>query len=50
MCAGYTEKPRRVIFLDELGQFGSPIIEPDYLLLGLDREEKRIPLALPKAA
>jgi ATP-dependent Clp protease ATP-binding subunit ClpC len=45
MFERYTEKARRVIFFGryEASQFGSPYIEPEYLLLGLLREDK--PLA-----
>jgi Clp amino terminal domain, pathogenicity island component len=40
----YTEKARRVIFFarSEAGQFGSPYIESEHLLLGLLRESKAL--------
>lgn len=42
MFERYTEKARRVIFFGryEASQFGSPLIETEYLLLGLLREDK----------
>lgn len=43
MFEHYTEKARRVVFFAryECSQFGSPAIEPEHLLLGLLREDKR---------
>jgi hypothetical protein len=40
----YTERARRVIFVGryEAQQYGSPCIEPEHLLLGLLREDKRL--------
>ncbi len=56
MFERYTEKARRVIFFAryEASEFGSPVIEPDHLFLGLLREEKLlcfrwIPTAQPDA-
>lgn len=44
MFERYTEKARRVIFFGryEATQFGSPAIDPEHLLLGLLREDKRL--------
>ncbi|MGA3371236.1 MAG: Clp protease N-terminal domain-containing protein [Terracidiphilus sp.] len=44
MFERYTEKARRVIFFAryEASQFGSPVIEPEHLLLGLLREDKAL--------
>ncbi|MFZ0797703.1 MAG: Clp protease N-terminal domain-containing protein [Terriglobales bacterium] len=44
MFERYTEKARRVIFFAryEAGQFGSPYIESEHLLLGLLRESKAL--------
>jgi ATP-dependent Clp protease ATP-binding subunit ClpC len=44
MFERYTEKARRVIFFAryEASQFGSPLIETEYLLLGLAREDKAL--------
>ena len=44
MFQKYTEKARRVIFSarDEAGEFGSPYIETEHLLLGLLREDKAL--------
>jgi hypothetical protein len=41
MFERYTEKARRVIFYAryEASAFGSPLIEPEFLLLGILREE-----------
>ena len=41
----YTEKARRVIFFarSEAGQFGSPQIEPEHLLLGILHESQPCP-------
>ena len=41
----YTEKARRVIFFarSEAGQFGSPQIEPEHLLLGILHESQPLP-------
>ena len=46
MFERYTEKARRTIFFAryEASQFGSPAIEPEHLLLGILREDKRIVL------
>jgi len=40
----YTEKARRVIFFAryEAAQYGSPLIEPEHLLLGILREDKAL--------
>src|ERR1700758_1139956 len=42
MFERYTEKARRVIFFAryEAGQYGSPLIETEHLLLGLLREDR----------
>jgi ATP-dependent Clp protease ATP-binding subunit ClpC len=44
MFERYTEKARRVIFFAryEASQFGSSVIEPEHLLLGLLREDKAL--------
>ncbi len=44
MFERYTENARRVIFFAryEASQFGSPLIEPEHLLLGLLREDKAL--------
>ena len=44
MFERYTEKARRVIFFAryEASQFGDVAIEPEYLLLGLLREDERL--------
>src|SRR5262245_11843990 len=44
MFEKYTEKARRVIFFAryEAGEYGSPAIEPEHLLLGLIREDQQI--------
>ena len=44
MFERYTEKARRVIFFAryEASQFGSPYIETEHLLLGLNREDKAL--------
>ena len=48
MFERYTEKARRVIFFAryEASQLGSPYIETEHILLGLLREDKRLPLRL----
>jgi hypothetical protein len=50
MFERYTEKARRVIFYAryEASQYGSPEIDTEHLLLGLLREEKKLPRWLPK--
>jgi Clp amino terminal domain, pathogenicity island component len=50
MFERYTEKARRVIFFGryEACQYGSPVIEPEHLLLGLLREDKSLYRWLPK--
>ena len=44
MFERYTEKARRVIFFarHQAGQFGSPYIETEHLLLGLFREDQAL--------
>jgi len=44
MFERYTERARRVIFFGryEASQFGTPVIEPEHLLLALLREEKNL--------
>lgn len=44
MFERYTEKARRVIFFAryEASEFGNPEINPEFLLLGLLREEKHV--------
>lgn len=44
MFERYTEKARRVIFFSrsEASEFGSPIIEAEFLLLGILREDKSL--------
>src|SRR5947208_14299012 len=52
MFERYTEKARRVIFFAryEASQFGAPAIEPEHLLLGIMREDKRLTgRAFPRA-
>lgn len=46
MFERYTEKARRVIFFAryEASSFGSPYIEPEFLLLGILREDKQVVL------
>ncbi|MBA2378187.1 MAG: ATP-dependent Clp protease ATP-binding subunit, partial [Blastocatellia bacterium] len=45
MFERYTERSRRVIFFSryEALQYGSPMIAPEHILLGLMREDKTIP-------
>src|SRR3954464_13964573 len=45
MFERYTERSRRVIFFAryEALQYGSPVIAPEHVLLGLMREDKTIP-------
>jgi hypothetical protein len=52
MFERYTEKARRVIFFAryEASQFGSPVIEPEHLLLGILRDDARIRQMLPAGA
>lgn len=51
MFERYTEKARRVIFFAryEAGQFGSPSIESEHLLLGLLHENSKLRRWLPNA-
>jgi hypothetical protein len=51
MFERYNEKARRVIFFAryEASQYGSPTIDPEHLLLGLIREDKRAYRWAPKA-
>ncbi|MGI8655071.1 MAG: exo-beta-N-acetylmuramidase NamZ domain-containing protein [Pyrinomonadaceae bacterium] len=44
MFERYTEKARRVIFFAryEASQFGAPAIEPEHLLLGIIREDRKL--------
>src|SRR5882724_2535737 len=52
MFERYTTPARRVVFFAryEASQFGSPLIEPEHILLGLIRDEKRLcGTWLPKA-
>lgn len=51
MFERYTEKARRVIFFarHEAGQFGSPSIESEHLLLGLLHENSNLRRWLPNA-
>jgi hypothetical protein len=50
MFERYTEKARRVVFFAryEASQYGSPLIDPEHLLLGLIREEKSLRRWVPK--
>jgi len=52
MFERYTEIARRVIFFAryEASQFGSPVIEPEHLLLGILRDDARIRRMLPPCA
>src|ERR1700722_16169285 len=52
MFGRYTEKARRVIFFAryEASQFGSLLIEPEHLLLGVLREDARFVRTLPTGA
>ncbi len=51
MFERYTEKARRVVFFarQEACQYGSPVIDPEHLLLGLLDEEKSLRRWVPKA-
>jgi hypothetical protein len=51
MFERYTEKARRVIFFAryEASHYGSPVIEPEHLLLGLLREDQSLFRAFPNA-
>jgi hypothetical protein len=50
MFERYTEKARRVIFFAryEASQYGSTVIDPEHILLGLLREDKSLPKWVPK--
>ena len=52
MFGRYMEKARRVIFFTryEASQFGSLLIEPEHLLLGVLREDTRFARTLPTGA